>query len=131
MRFPEDLKYTSEHEWARIEADTATVGVTDYAQQSLGDVVYVELPETGMNLEKGKEFGVVESVKAASDIYSPLSGEVVEANEQLQDHPEYINQSPYEKGWIIKIKIEDPSEAEELMDAKAYQDYLANQEENQ
>jgi len=124
MEFPDDLKYTEEHEWVLPEDDLVAVGITDYAQDALGDVVFVELPEVGVVLEAGKAFGVVESVKAVSDIYAPLSGEVVEINEELPDTPELINTSPYEDGWMIKIKVTDPGEVEDLMDAEAYQAFL-------
>lgn len=127
MVFPEELKYTDQHEWTRIESDSATIGITDYAQQSLGDIVYVELPEIGTEVKKGEEFGVIESVKAASDTYSPLTGEVTEINEDLQEHPEYINQSPYDKGWIIKIKIKDSSEINDLMNSHQYQEYIKSE----
>jgi len=129
MVFPEELKYTDQHEWTRIESDSATIGITDYAQQSLGDIVYVELPEIGTEVKKGEEFGVIESVKAASDTYSPLTGEVTEINEDLQEHPEYINQSPYDKGWIIKIKIKDSSEINDLMNSHQYQEYIKSETE--
>lgn len=124
MNIPENLYYTSEHEWARIEGDTAIVGITDYAQQSLGDVVYVELPDVGTELKKGVEFGSIESVKAVSDIFSPVSGEVIEVNEEISDHPEYINQSPYDKGWIIKIKMSNPDEVKELMNSTQYKEMV-------
>ena len=127
--FPEELKYTDQHEWTRIESDSATIGITDYAQQSLGDIVYVELPEIGTEVKKGEEFGTIESVKAASDTYSPLTGEVTEINEDLQEHPEYINQSPYDKGWIIKIKIKDSSEINDLMNSHQYQEYIKSETE--
>jgi len=120
MEFPEELKYTEEHEWALLEDDVVTVGITDFAQDALGDVVFVELPEVGTVLEAGKPFGVVESVKAVSDVYAPVSGEVVEVNEELPDAPETINTSPFEDGWMIKIKVADPSQVDELMDADAY-----------
>lgn len=120
MDFPEELKYTEEHEWALVEGDVVTIGITDFAQDSLGDVVFVELPEVGTILETGKPFGVVESVKAVSDVYSPVSGEVVEVNDELPDSPETINTSPYEDGWMIKIKVDDPAMVDELMDADAY-----------
>jgi len=122
MDFPEDLKYTNEHEWI--------IGITDYAQQLLGDVVYVELPEVGAEFNKGETFGVVESVKAASDIYAPASGEVVEINSTLGEHPEYINQSPYDNGWIIKVRLKDPSELDTLMDFSAYQSFIQQKEKN-
>ena len=129
MVFPKELKYTDQHEWTRIESDSATIGITDYAQQSLGDIVYVELPEIGTEVKKGEEFGAIESVKAASDTYSPLTGEVTEINEDLQEHPEYINQSPYDKGWIIKIKIKDSSEINDLMNSRQYQEYIKSETE--
>lgn len=121
MEFPEELKYTEEHEWVMVEGDVVTIGITDFAQDALGDVVFVELPEEGAALEAGKPFGVVESVKAVSDVYAPVSGEVVEVNEELPDAPETINTSPYEDGWMIKVKVEDPSVLDALMDADAYQ----------
>jgi len=120
---PSDLKYASTHEWARDEGDgTVTVGITDHAQDALGDVVYVELPEIGTTLTAGDEAGVVESVKAASDIYSPVSGEVIAINELLENAPETINDSPYDDGWFYKIKLAEPEELEDLMDAEAYAD---------
>jgi glycine cleavage system H protein len=118
---PTDLKYAESHEWARDEGDgTVTVGVSDHAQDSLGDVVYVELPEVGTTVVAGAEAGVVESVKAASDIYAPVSGEIVAINEALEDAPETINESPYDAGWFFKIKMSDPSELESLLDAASY-----------
>lgn len=120
---PSDLKYASTHEWARDERDgTVTVGITDHAQDALGDVVYVELPEIGTTLTVGDEAGVVESVKAASDIYSPVSGEVIAINELLENAPETINDSPYDDGWFFKIKLAEPEELDDLMDAEAYAD---------
>lgn len=124
MDFPEDLKYTEEHEWVLIEGDLVTVGITDFAQDSLGDVVFVELPEVGVRVEAGKPFGVVESVKAVSDIYAPVTGEVVEVNEELPETPEVLNTSPYEDGWMIKIRISDPGELEELLDADEYREFI-------
>lgn len=129
MDFPKDLKYTKEHEWAKVEGDTALVGITDYAQNRLGDVVFIELPEIGTQVKKGEAFGAVESVKAASDIYTPLSGEVVEINSELEDHPELLNQSPYEKGWIIRIKISVTGETDELMSSDQYTEHVAKEEE--
>ena len=119
---PGELKYLSSHEWVRVEADsqTVTVGITDHAQDLLGDVVFVELPEVGTELGAGEEAGVVESVKAASDIYSPVSGEVVEINEELEDAPELVNGHPYDDGWFFKVKLSDSSELETLLDAEAY-----------
>ena len=127
MDFPEELKYTAEHEWILIEDDLATVGISDFAQDSLGDVVFVELPEEGTEVIAGKAFGVVESVKAVSDIYSPVSGVVEEVNEELPDAPEMINTSPYEDGWMIKVRMNDSSEAEDLMDSEAYQAHIAEE----
>lgn len=124
MEFPEDLKYTEEHEWVQVEGDLVVIGITDFAQDQLGDVVFVELPDEGTRVEAGKPFGVVESVKAVSDIYAPLSGEVVEVNSELIDSPETINTSPYEDAWMIKIQFDDPSQLEELMDAEAYQAFI-------
>ena len=127
MNFPEELKYTEEHEWVAIEEDIATIGISDFAQRQLGDVVFVELPEVGDELEAGKPFGVVESVKAVSDIYSPLSGEVVEINEELPDAPETLNTSPYEDGWLIKVRLSNPQEVDDLLDVSAYQELVADE----
>ncbi|QIL91186.1 glycine cleavage system protein GcvH [Microbulbifer harenosus] len=116
-----ELKYASSHEWARLEEDgTVTVGISDHAQDALGDVVYVETPEVGQVLSAGEEAGVVESVKAASDIYSPISGEVIAVNEELADAPETVNSSPYDDGWFFRIKPSDESELDKLLDADAY-----------
>ena len=118
---PGDLRYTSDHEWLRQEEDgSVTVGITDHAQSALGDLVYVELPEAGQELEAGGEMAVVESVKAASDVYMPISGEIIEINEALADEPEIINSSPYDNGWLFKIKP-SAEELDDLMDADAYQ----------
>ena len=118
---PADLKYTNSHEWVRDNGDgTATIGITDHAQELLGDLVFVELPEVGSTAEAGNEIAVVESVKAASDVYSPLDGEVTEANEALADAPETVNESPYEDGWIYKLKLADADALNALMDAEAY-----------
>ncbi|MDY6847727.1 MAG: glycine cleavage system protein GcvH [Geoalkalibacter sp.] len=122
MDFPEELKYTEEHEWVLVEDDVVSVGITDFAQDSLGDIVFVELPEVGARVEAGKAFGVVESVKAVSDIYSPVTGEVVEVNEELPDEPEVLNTSPYEDGWMVKIRYSEPEELDELLDADAYRE---------
>lgn len=124
MDFPDELKYTEEHEWVLVDDEIATVGITDFAQDQLGDVVFVELPEVGDQLELGKPLGVVESVKAVSDVYAPLTGEVVEINVDLPDEPEMLNTSPYEDGWMIKIKLADPDELDGLMDAADYQDLV-------
>src|SRR5919198_464271 len=127
MASPTDRKYTDEHEWVRLEGDTAVIGITDYAQSELGDVVYVELPAPGTRVTQGETFGVVESVKAASDLYAPLSGEVIEANAALQDAPDLVNKEPHEGGWMIKVR---PSNAEpelqKLMDGPAYDEFIKN-----
>jgi glycine cleavage system H protein len=124
MDFPDELKYTEEHEWLLVEDELVTVGITDFAQDSLGDIVFVELPEVGTMLVAGKPFGVVESVKAVSDVYAPISGEVIEVNEELPDSPETLNTSPYEDGWMIKIKPSDLSQLEDLLDADDYADFV-------
>jgi len=126
---PKNLKYHKEHDWARIEGDVATLGVTDYAQESLGDIVYIELPEVGAEVSAGASYAEIESVKAVSDVFAPVSGTVIEANEEVVDAPELINESPYEDGWLIKIKLSDPSEADDLMSADEYEEMLAEQEE--
>jgi glycine cleavage system H protein len=120
MRFPEDLRYTTTHEWVRPEGDRVVIGITDYAQHELGDVIYLELPEVGRNLSAGEMFGTVESVKAVSDLYAPLSGEVVDVNAELPNRPEAVNQSPYDRGWMIALRPADPSELERLLDSAAY-----------
>ncbi|MCD4693376.1 MAG: glycine cleavage system protein GcvH [Calditrichales bacterium] len=120
MNIPAELKYTKDHEWVKVEGDIAVIGITDYAQGELGDVVYVELPETGSTFEKEESFGTIEAVKAVADIFCPLSGEFVEVNEVIQDAPETINKDPYGDGWMVKIKISDSAQLDELMDAEAY-----------
>ena len=127
MIIPDDLLYTEEHEWIQIEGDSATIGITDYAQQELGDVVYVELPEQGLDLDVGQTFGSVESVKAVSEIYSPLSGSVAEINGMLEDSPETINEDPYGDGWMIRLDVTESAEVGELMSADDYRDYLAEE----
>lgn len=117
---PEDLKYSKEHEWVKAEGDTATVGITDYAQGELGDIVFVELPKVGAKVEYMKPFGTIEAVKAISDLFSPLSGEVTEANSQLESDASVINSDPYGEGWIIKLKITDPGELDKLLSAAEY-----------
>ncbi len=121
---PRDCKYSKEHEWVRLEGGLATVGITDYAQDQLGDIVYVELPPLGEILTQFQPFGVVESVKAASDLYAPLSGEVLEVNEELAEHPEFVNQDPYGQGWMIRIEPSDTSELENLLTAEEYEEHL-------
>lgn len=129
MEIPANLRFTDQHEWARKEDDgTVTVGVSWHAQDLLGDVVYVELPEPGEEVTAGDDFGVVESVKAASDLYSPVSGEVVAVNEDLDDSPELINESPYEDGWIIRVKPSDADELDELMSADEYASFIESDE---
>ncbi len=125
MNFPENLKYTKDHEWIRIEGAVGTVGITDYAQGELGDVVFVELPAIGKKVEFGQTFGTVEAVKAVSDLYSPVTGEVTEVNKEIQDSPELVNKEPYERGWMIKIKLADADEAKNLLDAAAYKKLIA------
>jgi glycine cleavage system H protein len=120
MELPQDLRYTEEHEWARIEDGLARVGITEYAQDQLGDVVYVELPKPGDFVTAQKAFGVVESVKAASDLFSPLTGEIVEVNALLNDQPELVNSDPYGEGWMVVIRIDDESELEGLLDPDRY-----------
>ena len=130
MDTPEELKYTKAHEWVRLEGDVARVGITDFAQESLGDIVYVELPETDEQVEKEAEVGTVESVKAASPIYSPVSGTIVENNSDLEATPELINQKPYET-FIFTVKMNDPTEVDSLMDAAAYKIIVEQEKENQ
>ncbi len=117
---PEELRYAPSHEWVRLEGDIATIGITDHAQDSLNDIVFVELPDVGDVFTQESQFGVVESVKSVSDIYMPIAGEVVEANDALEDTPEVVNEDPYGAGWLVKIKVHDPSQLEMLMDAAAY-----------
>ena len=117
---PEDRRYTKEHEWVKIEGGTAVVGITHYAQDQLGDVVYVELPKVGDRVEMMKPFGVIESVKTASDLYAPVTGEIVEVNSALVDEPQVVNDAPYEAGWLIKVRPDDPSQIEQLMTAQQY-----------
>jgi len=124
MEFPEKLKYTKEHEWIKVEGGTATVGITDYAQDALGDVVYVELPKKGAAVEQSKGAAVVESVKSASDVYAPASGAVTEANGRLETNPELVNKSPYGDGWMFKLKLKNPSDLEGLMSAGEYRKYV-------
>jgi len=124
MNIPKNLKYTKTHEWVRVEGDLAVVGITDHAQQELTDVVYVETPAMDSRVEAGKECAVVESVKAASDIYAPVSGDVVAVNEELSSAPELLNQDPYEKGWMFKIKISDPGELNELLSPDDYAHHI-------
>ncbi|MCY4108149.1 MAG: glycine cleavage system protein GcvH [Chloroflexi bacterium] len=119
--YPDDLRYSKEHEWVRLDGDEATVGITDYAQEELGDIVYVELPEEGDGFKLSDSFAIVESVKAASDVYSPLSGEVLAVNAELDDKPELVNEDPYGAGWMIRLRPGDAGEMDELLDAAGYE----------
>jgi glycine cleavage system H protein len=127
MTYPANFRYTKEHEWVDVKGDVAAIGITEYAQHELGDVVFVELPKIGAKVQAGKTFGTVESVKAVSDIYAPASGEVVEANGDLHDTPEKINSDPHGAGWLIKVRLANPGEISGLMDAAAYEAYIATQ----
>lgn len=127
MAYPTDRRYTKEHEWIAVTGNTATIGITDYAQHELGDVVFVEVPKVGTKIEMGKNFGTVESVKAVSDIYAPASGEVIEANGDLANTPEKINSDPHGAGWMVKVRLSNPGEVNALMDAAAYEAYIAAQ----
>jgi glycine cleavage system H protein len=129
MDISKEMKYTKQHEWVKIEGVIATFGITDYAQNHLGDVVFVELPEVGSEFKAHDVFSAVESVKAASDIYAPVGGEVIEINSELEDHPELLNQSPYDKGWIVKVKLSEAGEVEQLMDAGGYAEFVETEEE--
>ena len=128
MNFPRDLKYTKEHEWARVEGNIALVGITDYAQDKLGSIVFVELPPPGKAFRKGETMVNVDSVKAVAEVYSPLSGQVEEANESLKDNPETINQDPYGKGWMVKLKIANPEELSALMSLESYKAFVSEEE---
>lgn len=120
MNFPENLKYTKEHEWVSIENGVATVGITDFAQSELGDIVFIEIETEGETMDQQEVFGTIEAVKTVSDLFMPLSGEIIEFNADLEDSPESVNDDPYESGWMIKIRLSDESEADSLMDAAAY-----------
>jgi glycine cleavage system H protein len=125
--YPAEFRYTKEHEWIKIDGSVGTIGITDYAQQELGDVVFAELPKVGAQLKAGQSFGTIESVKAVSEIYTPVSGEVAEINSALVDAPEKINKDPHGSAWLVKIKLSDAKEAANLMDAAAYESYVATQ----
>lgn len=125
MKLPENLKYSKEHEWVKVEGDIATIGITFYAQDQLGDIVFVDVESEGDTLEEGDIFGSVEAVKTVSDLFMPLSGEVIEFNSALEDEPESVNENPYEKGWMIKVKLSDPSQLDNLMDAAAYEQMIS------
>jgi len=124
MSVPADLRFTKEHEWVRIEGDTATFGVSDHAQEALGDIVFVELPEVGREVDAGEAYGVVESVKAVSDVYAPVAGEVIEINDALEGEPDLVNSDAYGAGWIIKVKISDNNAETELMTPEEYTEFL-------
>ena len=126
MAYPANYRYTKEHEWVDLKGDMAAIGITDYAQHELGDVVFVELPKVGSKIEAGKTFGTVESVKAVSDIYAPVSGEVLEANADLQSAPEKINTDPHGAAWLVKVRLANPAELKSLMDAAAYEAFIAD-----
>ncbi len=125
MNIPSELKYTKDHEWIRVDGATVTVGITDYAQGELGDVVYVDLPEEGAEVYMNEAFGSIEAVKAVADLFSPVSGEIIEVNEIIQDAPEKVNQDAYGSGWMVKIKLTDLDELSQLMDAAAYQKHIS------
>ncbi len=124
---PDGLYFTKSHEWAKVSGDEAVIGVSDFAQNELGDITYLELPEPGSTITQGDPLGVIESVKAASDIYAPLSGEIIEANQDVVDSPEYVNSSPYDKAWLVKVRLSDASEVGNLMDSKVYATYAEEQ----
>jgi glycine cleavage system H protein len=120
MNFPENVKYTADHEWIRVEGQFGWIGITDYAQGELGDIVYIEIPAVGTKVEKGKSFGTIEAVKAVSDLFAPVAGEVVEINAEMKDHPEVVNKDPYGIGWMVKIAITEPAQLDTLLDVQAY-----------
>ncbi|WP_300439201.1 glycine cleavage system protein GcvH [Christiangramia sp.] len=126
MNIPQELKYTKDHEWVKVEGDTATIGVTDFAQGELGDIVYVEVETLDETLEKEEVFGTVEAVKTVSDLYMPVSGEIIEFNDSLEDEPEKVNEDPYGEGWMIKIKLSDTSELEDLLSADEYKEVIGS-----
>ncbi len=127
MNAPDDLRYTKEHEWVKVEGNVATIGITDHAQSQLGDIVYVEFPGQGETVTKSDSFGVVESVKAVSDCYAPVSGKVVEVNDSLTDSPETLNEDCYGEGWLLRVEMSDPAEIEDLMDQKQYIAFVAEE----
>jgi glycine cleavage system H protein len=124
MNIPENLRYTKDHEWLKLEGDTAVVGITDFAQNELGDIVFIEVETIGEKLDKEETFGTIEAVKTVSDMFMPVAGKVIEFNEALGDNPEKVNQDPYGDGWIVKIKISDPSQVDELLDATRYSEIV-------
>ena len=124
MNFPDKIRYSEDHEWIRIDGSEAVIGITDFAQSELGDIVFVDIPEVGIELAKGEVFGSIEAVKTVSDLIFPASGELLEVNKLLEDNPETINSDPYDKGWIIRIRLKDPKEVDSLMDAAQYQAFI-------
>lgn len=129
MNFPDDLKYSKEHEWVRVTGKIATIGVSDYAQSQLGEIVFVELPDDGEEFGQDDAIGVVESVKSVNDVYSPVSGRIIETNDPIVDSPEIVNEDPYGEGWFVKIEISDPKELKDLMTAKEYEAYIKEESE--
>ena len=129
MAYPSDYLYSRDHEWLRVEGDTCVLGITDYAQEELGEIVFVELPETGESFSAKEEVGTIESVKAVAEVYTPVSGEVLEVNDALEDEPEKVNDDPHGDGWLVKMSIADKGELEGLMDAAKYEEYVASGEE--
>ncbi len=125
MNIPDDLRYTRDHEWARLEGDTATVGITDFAQGELGDIIFVEFPDLGDTFSQGDTFGTVEAVKTVADLFMPVSGEIIAVNTDLEDAPEKVNNDPYGKGWLVKVKLSNPGEGDELLTAAAYRDLIS------
>lgn len=126
MNFPEQLKYTQDHEWVRVEGDVATVGITDFAQGELGDIVFIDITTLNESLDKEAVFGTVEAVKTVSDLFMPVSGEIIEVNSDLDSNPEQVNEDPYGKGWMVKVKLSNPNEIDELMDVEAYKGITGN-----
>jgi glycine cleavage system H protein len=124
MNFPDKIRYSEDHEWIRVDGSEAVIGITDFAQSELGDIVFVDIPEVGIELAKGEVFGSIEAVKTVSDLILPASGELLEVNKLLEDNPETINSDPYDKGWIIRIRLKDPKELDSLMDAEQYQTFI-------
>ena len=124
MAVPSELKYSKEHEWVKVEGNTVTIGITEYAQGELGDIVFVELPEVDDEINEGETFGSVESVKTVSELYAPVSGKVVESNEELEDSPEFVNESPYEKAWMVKVELSDESQLDDLLSADQYKEMI-------
>ena len=124
MAVPSELKYSKEHEWVKIDGNTVTIGITEYAQSELGDIVFVELPETDDDIDEGESFGSVESVKTVSELYAPVSGKVVETNDELEDSPEFVNESPYEKAWMVKVEVSDLDQLNELLSAEQYSEMI-------